>query len=95
MKTIRWFWFIVVTAGSVIWRGTWQAHSLRLITGELFAGLAVLFSYLATSRVSALVGILAYPAGLALIYGFRTAPSSSPPAEATAEPARGCEDSER
>lgn len=51
-------------------RGTWQAHSARLISGVLFAGLAALFAYFATGRPSALVGVLAYPAGLVLIYGF-------------------------
>jgi hypothetical protein len=67
---MRWFWFVISMAVRVTWRGTWQAHSLRLTTGVLFAGLAALFSYLATGRASALVGILAYPVGLALIYGF-------------------------
>ncbi len=67
---MRWFWWLIKTSVRVVWRGTWQAHSIRLITGVLFAGLAALFSYLATNRVSALVGVLAYPAGLALIYGF-------------------------
>jgi hypothetical protein len=67
---MRWFWFVMNTAVRVIWRGTWQAHSVRLISGAFFAGLAALFAYLATDRASALVGILAYPTGLALIYGF-------------------------
>jgi hypothetical protein len=30
---MRGFWFVVSTAFRVIWQGTWQAHSLRLITG--------------------------------------------------------------
>ena len=37
--------------------------SLPLITGLLFAAPSAFFSYLATGRLSALVGILAYPAG--------------------------------
>jgi hypothetical protein len=53
---MRWFWWLIKTSVWVVWRGTWQAHSIRLITGVLFAGLAALFSYLATNRVSALVG---------------------------------------
>src|SRR5580700_5634883 len=67
---MRWNRLVVATAIHVIWRGTWQAHSARLIFGALFAVIAALFSYLATGRPSAWVGILAYPAGLALIYGF-------------------------
>jgi hypothetical protein len=69
---MRRFWFTVSTAVRVIWRGTWQEHSLRLITGLLFAALAAFFAYLPTGRVSALVGILAYPAGLILFYGFNS-----------------------
>jgi hypothetical protein len=30
---MRGFWFVASTAFRVIWQGTWQAHSLRLITG--------------------------------------------------------------
>jgi hypothetical protein len=67
---MRWFWFAINTSARVVWRGTWQAHSARLISGVGFAGLAAFFAYLATGRLRALVGILAYPAGLVLVYGF-------------------------
>ena len=67
---MRWSWSVTTTAARVIWRGTWQAHSARLLSGAGFAGLAALFAYFATGRVSALVGILAYPVGLVLIYSF-------------------------
>jgi hypothetical protein len=64
---MRWFWFVVSTGMRVVARGTWLAHSARLMSGILFAGLAALFAYFATGWPSALVGILAYPAGLVLI----------------------------
>lgn len=69
-SSMGWFWFVSSTVTRVVARGTWQAHSARLISGVGFAGLSALFAYFATGRLSALVGVLAYPAGVVLIYGF-------------------------
>jgi hypothetical protein len=69
---MRWVRSATWIATRVIWRGTWQAHSVRLIWGLLFSGLAALLSFWATGRPSALVGVVAYPAGLILIFGFDT-----------------------
>jgi hypothetical protein len=70
VKLMRWLWFVAGTTVRVVGRGTWKLHSARLISGVLFSGLAALFSYVATGRSSAWLGVLAYPGGLVLIYGF-------------------------
>jgi hypothetical protein len=67
---MRWFLSRIRIRLGLVWRGAWQRHGLRLITGLLFAGLAAVLSYRATGRPSALMGIFAYPIGLVLIYGF-------------------------